>query len=137
MLMASAAPAQDRAVEQSVAAAAAVGRPEEAVPLSQEELASRVRSPVFRRGVFHRDGATVQPGLLVRALRRAAIDAGVLLYEGTPALRARDGEVSTPGGTIRAREVVLATNAALTGWSPAGRSLTNFGSYVVHTEPVP
>ena len=137
MLMASAAPAQDRAVEQSVAAAAAVGRPDQAVPLSEEELAARVRSPVFRRGVFHPDGATVHPGFLVRALRRAVLDAGVSLYEGTPALRARDGEVATPRGTIRAREVVLATNAALTGWAPAGRSLTNFGSYVVLTEPVP
>ena len=28
-------------------------------------------------------------------------------------------------------------NAALTGWSPASRSLTNFGSYVVLTEPAP
>jgi glycine/D-amino acid oxidase-like deaminating enzyme len=137
MLMVSAAPAQDRAVERSVAAAAAVGRPEQAVPLSGDELAARVRSPVFRRGVFHPDGATVHPGLLVRALRRAAIDAGVSVYERTPALRARHGEVATPRGTIRAREVVLATNAALTGWRPAARSLTNFGSYVVLTEPVP
>ena len=32
---------------------------------------------------------------------------------------------------------MLATNAALTGWRPAARSLTNFGSYVVLTEPVP
>jgi len=38
---------------------------------------------------------------------------------------------------VRAREVVLATNAALTGWSPASRNLTNFGSYVVLTEPAP
>jgi glycine/D-amino acid oxidase-like deaminating enzyme len=137
MLMVSAAPGQDRAVEQALAAAAAVGRPQAAVALSRAELAARVRSPVFRRGVFHPDGATVHPGLLVRALRRAAIEAGVSLYESTPALRARDGEVVTPGGTVRAREVVLATNAALTGWAPAGRSLTNFGSYVVLTEAVP
>ena len=40
------------------------------MPLSPDELAERVRSPVFRRGVFFRDGATVHPGLLVRALRR-------------------------------------------------------------------
>jgi glycine/D-amino acid oxidase-like deaminating enzyme len=38
---------------------------------------------------------------------------------------------------VRAAEIVLATNAALTGWKPAGRSLTNFGSYVVLTEPAP
>jgi glycine/D-amino acid oxidase-like deaminating enzyme len=46
-------------------------------------------------------------------------------------------ELETPDGALRAPEVVLATNAALTGWSPASRNLTNFGSYVVLTEPAP
>ncbi len=133
----SAARAQDGSVERAVEAAAEVGHPEEAVLLSPDELAARVRSPVFRRGVFFRDGATVHPGLLVRALRRRAIAAGVVVHEHTPALRVRDGEIATPNGVLRAPEIVLATNAALTGWRPAGRSLTNFGSYVVLTEPVP
>ncbi len=133
----SAAPAQDRAVERSVEAAVALGQPEEAIRLSPDELAERVRSPVFRGGVYFRDGATVHPGLLVRALRRKAIAAGVTVHERTPALRVRDGEVATRGGVLRAPEIVLATNAALTGWRPAARSLTNFGSYVVLTEPVP
>ena len=128
MLLVSAAPAQDAAVARAVEAAAEVGRAEEAVALSREELAARVRSPVFRRGVWFRDGATVHPGLLVRALRRRAIAADITLHEHTPALRVRDGEIATPGGTLRAREIVLATNAALTGWRPASRSLTNFGS---------
>src|SRR5437588_262584 len=48
-----------------------------------------------------------------------------------------DGFVRTPRGRLRAAEIVLATNAALTGWRPAARRLTNFGSYVVLTEPVP
>jgi glycine/D-amino acid oxidase-like deaminating enzyme len=133
----SAAPAQDGSLERSVAAAEVVGHPEEAVRLSVEALGRRVSSPVFREGVFFRDGATVHPGLLVRALRRKAIGAGVTVHERTPALRVRDGEVTTTGGMLRAPEIVLATNAALTGWRPAGRSLTNFGSYVVLTEPVP
>jgi glycine/D-amino acid oxidase-like deaminating enzyme len=133
----SAAPAQDASVAHALDAAAAVGHPEEAVALSRDELAERVRSPVFRRGVWFRDGATVHPGLLVRALRRRALAAGVAVHEQTPALRVRDGVVETPDGVLRAPEVVLATNAALTGWTPAGRSLTNFGSYVVLTEPVP
>ena len=136
-LVVSAAATQDRAVERGIAAAARIGRPEEAVPLGEAELAARVRSPVFRRGVFFRDGATVQPALLVRALRRAALAVGVTLHERTPVTRIRDGELATPGGIVRAREVVLATNAFLTGWQPAGRNLTNFGSYVVLTEPVP
>ncbi|HZD88075.1 MAG TPA: FAD-dependent oxidoreductase, partial [Gaiellaceae bacterium] len=140
MLLVSAAPAQDAVVEHSAETAAAVGHPEQAVPLSREELAERVSSPVFRRGVYHPDGSTVQPGLLVRALRRAALDAGVTLHERTPVTRVRPGdpnELVTPSGTLRAPEVVLAMNAHLTGWSPASRNLTNFGSYVVLTEPAP
>ena len=133
----SAAPAQDGGVVASAEAAAAAGHPEKAVLLSEDELSRRVRSPVFRRGVFFPDGATVHPGLLVRALRRRAIAAGVTVHERTPALRVRDGEILTPRGVLRAPEIVLATNAALTGWRPASRSLTNFGSYVVLTEPVP
>jgi glycine/D-amino acid oxidase-like deaminating enzyme len=140
MLMVSAAPAQDAAVERAVAAAAEVGRPDQAVGLSSEELARRVASPVFRGGVFFPDGATVHPGRLVRGLRRAVLAAGVTVHERTPALRVRAGspvEIETPGGTLRAAEVVLATNAALTGWKPASPNLTNFGSYVVLTEPAP
>ncbi len=137
MLMVSASPAQDAAVARAVDAAAAVGRADQAVALSRGDVASRAASPVFRDGVFFPDGATVHPGLLVRALRRAALDAGVMLYEGTPVRRVRDGAVETAGGTVRAPEIVLAMNAALTGWSPASRNLTNFGSYVVLTEPVP
>jgi glycine/D-amino acid oxidase-like deaminating enzyme len=137
MLMVSASPAQDGAIVRAVDAAAAVGRADQAIALSRDEVAARAASPVFRDGVFFPDGATVHPGLLVRALRRAALDAGVMLYERTPVRRVRDGVVETAGGTVRAPEIVLAMNAALTGWSPASRNLTNFGSYVVLTEPVP
>ena len=140
MLMVSAAPAQDAAVERAVAVAAALGRPDQAVPLSREELRRRVASPVFRRGVLFPEGATVHPGRLVRALRRAVLDAGVTIHEGTPVTRVRTGTpnlLETPRGTLCASEVVLATNAALAGWRPAARSLTNFGSYVVLTEPAP
>ena len=140
MLMVSAAPAQDAAVARAVEAAVEVGREDQAVPLSADGVAERVSSPVFRGGVLFRDGATVHPGRLVRALRRAALDAGVTLHEATPVTRVRAGDpnvLETPGGTLRAREVVLATNAALTGRRPASRHLTNFGSYVVLTEPAP
>ena len=136
-MMVSAAPAQDDAVDHAVAAAAEVGAPEQAVPLDENGVAERIRSPVFRRGVYFPDGATVQPARLVHALRRAAMDAGVDLYEHTPALRIRDGHVATPRGTVRAPEIVVAVNAAATGWRPVARHVTNFGSYVVLTEPVP
>src|SRR5205807_446046 len=45
--------------------------------------------------------------------------------------------LETPGGRVRAHEVVVAVNAAAAGWRPTARRLTVFGSYVVLTEPVP
>jgi glycine/D-amino acid oxidase-like deaminating enzyme len=137
MLEVSAAPAQDGGIENAVVAASRVGRSDQAVPLTAGAVAERIASPVFRSGVFFPECATVHPGLLVRGLRRAALDAGVTLHEGTRVTAVREGELETPGGILRAPEVVLATNAALTGWSPASRNLTNFGSYVVLTEPAP
>jgi glycine/D-amino acid oxidase-like deaminating enzyme len=137
MLMVSASPGQDAAIDAAVEAAAEVGRPEQAVALTGDELADRIRSPVFRRGVFFPEGATVQPARLVRALRRAALDAGLELHEHSPAVRFGDGEVVTPAGRVRAAELVVAINAAATGWRPVARHVTNFGSYVVLTEPVP
>ena len=136
MLMVSASPAQDSAVERAVTAAAAAGVPEQAVGLDAEGVAARVRSPVFRSGVFFRDGATVQPARLVRALRREVLAAGVDLHEQSPA-NFSGGEVATPRGRVRAPEVVVAINAAATGWRPVARHVTNFGSYIVLTEPVP
>jgi len=129
MLSVSTTPAQDRALDASVDAAAAVGSPEQAVALGPDDLAARIQSPVFRRGVFFPECATVQPARLVRALRRKAVDAGVELHERTLVRRVED---------LRgAKAVVVATNAAASGWRPVRRHVTNFGSYVVLTEPVP
>ncbi|CAN5279714.1 FAD-dependent oxidoreductase [soil metagenome] len=136
MLMVSSSPAQDAAVQHAVQAAAAAGVPEQAVPLDADGVAESVRSPVFRRGVFFPDGATVQPARLVRALRKRVVAAGAQLHEHSLATF-RAGSVTTPRGRVRAAEVVVAINAAANGWRPVSRHVTNFGSYVVLTEPVP
>jgi glycine/D-amino acid oxidase-like deaminating enzyme len=140
MLEVSAAPAQDSAIDASVAAAHELGVEEEAVPVDRDELAERCSSPAFRRGVLYREGATVQPARLVRALRAAVLDDRVVLHERTPMIRLRRGSpnvVETPRGRVRARDVVIAINAAAAGWRPLARRLTAFGSYIVLTEPVP
>ncbi len=82
--------AQDAKLDALVAAAEALGVAEEAVPLTREELAERCNSPRFRRGVFFRDGATLHPARLVRALRRAVLDDEAIdLYERTRVVRLR------------------------------------------------
>ena len=136
MLRLSAAPAQDGSVEREVEAARALGVAEEAVPLDAEQLAARIRSPRFRKGVFLRDCATVQPARLARALRRAVL-ADARLHEHTRVTEIRPGFLETARGQVRAPEIVVAVNAAAAGWKPLARNLTIFGSYVVLTEPVP
>jgi glycine/D-amino acid oxidase-like deaminating enzyme len=137
MLEVSASPAQDVAVDAAVRAASELGVPERAVPLSPEELSGRCSSPVFRRGVWFPNAATVQPARLVRALRRAALRAGVELHERTRVAAVRPGVLELPAGRLRAPEIVVATNAWMSRWRPVRPRLTNFGSYVVLTEPVP
>jgi glycine/D-amino acid oxidase-like deaminating enzyme len=137
MLRVSTTPSQDRALDNAVRAAEELGAPEQAVPLDRSEVAERVRSPVFRRGVFFPECATVQPARVVRALRRVVLSAGVALHERTKAIDIAEDVVSTPNGSVRADAIVVAVNAAASGWGPVRRHVTNFGSYVVLTEPVP
>jgi glycine/D-amino acid oxidase-like deaminating enzyme len=136
MLMVSTTPEQDGAIADAVQVAEELGAPDEAVSLHAGQVAERISSPVFRNGVFFRECGTVQPARLVRALRAAALGAGVELYEQTPA-SLQSALVTTPRGNVRAQSVVIAVNAAASGWRPVRRHVTNFGSYVVLTEPVP
>jgi glycine/D-amino acid oxidase-like deaminating enzyme len=136
LLKVAATEAEDAAVERSLRAARELGVEEEAVALGREEVRHRLDSPRFRRGVFFRDGAIVQPARLALALKRAASDNGVQVFEHTPVTAVQPGRVETPGGPVRAREIVLALNAWATGWPLGGRQ-TTFASAVVLTEPVP
>ena len=113
-----------------------LGVEEEARLLDAAELKRRCDSPRFRKAVHFRDGAVVQPARLALALKRAALDAGVEVYEHTPVTAVEPGRLETPGGAVRAREIVLALNVWGTRWPLGGRQ-TNFGSAVVLTEPVP
>jgi glycine/D-amino acid oxidase-like deaminating enzyme len=128
---------QEASLGHAVETARELGVPDEAVAVSAEEVERRCASPRFRSGVLFRECATVQPARLARALRRAALAAGVEIYEHSPAGRVRDNRVETPDGSVRARDVVLATNAALASWGPTAPRLARFRSHVVLTEPVP
>jgi glycine/D-amino acid oxidase-like deaminating enzyme len=131
MLTVATGPAHDAQLERAVAVAEQVGAPEEAVLV--DELT--IRSPVFRRAVYYRDGATVQPARLARALRRAALAAGCTIHERTPVAGIDGSTVVTDRGRVRAQEIVLATNASAAHW-PASRNVAVFRSAIVLTEPV-
>ena len=137
MLMVATTPSQDATIDHAVDTAAELGRPEQAVPLTHDQVAERCVSPMFRRGVLFPDTGTVHPGRLVRALRRHALERDVSLHEGTRVTAVEAGRVTTARGSVRAGQIVVATNAAMTDWRPVRGRLTVFGSYIVLTEPSP
>ena len=67
--------------DELVEACRAVGAPEEAVPLSADEVAARCASTAFLGGAFLRVAANVQPARLALGLRAKVIESGVRLHE--------------------------------------------------------
>ncbi|MEA2422705.1 MAG: hypothetical protein QOF55_1804 [Thermoleophilaceae bacterium] len=118
-------------------AAAAAGAPLE--PLDASSLGTITGSSVHLAGVRDAGAATVQPALLARALRRLAIERGVAVHERSPMLSLdRDsGLVRTPGGSVRAGAIVLASGAWLAGVPELRRALVVVSSDVVASEPIP
>jgi glycine/D-amino acid oxidase-like deaminating enzyme len=137
MLMVATTERQEPVLDRAIGAAAAVGRPEQAIALSKPDVAARCASPLFRRGVLFPDTGTVHPGRLVRALRRVALSRGVTIHEHTHVVGVEPGVARTARGSVRAQAIVVATNSAMTDWRPARGRLTVFSSYVVLTEPAP
>lgn len=135
----STAPAQDGAWLGAQAAAARLGHPEQYVPVAPEEVRRRIGSPVLRGGVAMPDAASVHPALLVRGLRRVAIERGIRIHEHSPMTRLDGGGpvVHTSRATVRARRVVLAVNAWATALPEVRRVVVPLSSHVVVTEPVP
>jgi glycine/D-amino acid oxidase-like deaminating enzyme len=84
--------------------------------LGEGALRERVSSPTFHGALFDPDCALVEPARLAWGLRSACLAAGVRIAEHTRVgglSGASDGvELATPAGTVIARQVVLATNAA-------------------------
>jgi glycine/D-amino acid oxidase-like deaminating enzyme len=111
-VMAAVHPCQDHALDRAARAAAVLGLDGEM--LEPEVMRRRGLPRAFTRGFLLARGGILHPGRYVRGLRRVARDTGAVLYEGTPVLRLDAGDpvvVHTPGGRVRARAVVLATNA--------------------------
>jgi len=129
--------AHERLCEEMVELAREVGAADDLRELTAAEVKARCASPAFRGGAFMRDGASVQPALLVRGLRRVLLERGVTIHEGT-AVTGLDGTGAvTARGRVRARHAVLAVNAWGVGWPQLNRRLVAWSSYIVLTAPAP
>jgi len=82
--------------------------------LGEGDMRERGLPAAFCCGIVEEKGGTLDPGRYAEGLRRAALEAGVHLYEGTPVRDLHAGtvvRVRADGGTVTAPSAVLATNA--------------------------
>ena len=100
---------------------------------SQAQLAERgLASPAFHGALHHPIGFALNPLKYTLGLARAASKAGVRIYGNAPVMALHAGapnRLVTPGGSISARHVIIATN----GYSADGLAPWMDGRYL----PVP
>jgi glycine/D-amino acid oxidase-like deaminating enzyme len=110
-------------------------------PLSAVELQRVFKTDAFRRGAWFSEGATVHPVRLALAMKNAGREAGVSIFESSAVIGVDTAPqrtvLTTATGTVSSRDVVMATNAWLSDRLPYSRHLTNLGSYMLVTEPIP
>lgn len=107
--------------------------------LSADEAQELTASKAALGGLTTEVEATLQPGKLVRGLRRVAIERGVTVCEDARMV-SLDGrspvKVRTGRGTVRADRVVLATGAWAAGMRPVKPHVFVTSSDIVATRPL-
>jgi glycine/D-amino acid oxidase-like deaminating enzyme len=108
--------------------------------------ASRIReevgSDVFYGGLVHRKSAQMHMGRFATGLADAALRHGARIYEDAPvtALKRINGaahRVTTPRGTLTAKQVLVATGASQKGpFLFFRRRVIPVGSFIIATEPL-
>lgn len=109
--------------------------------LPRDEVTRRAASTRHLEGYYSPMAATVQPGKLVRGMRRVAIEMGIRLYEQSPMVSLEESPqpvVHTKEGSIKAGSVVLALNV----WLPSlfrefSRTIAVVSSDMIITGPQP
>lgn len=108
--------------------------------LDAQEVSRRAGSPAHRAGVFVENAAVVQPAALVRGLRRVALARGVRIFENTKVrsfTRASPVRIKTTGGSVLARNLVIAANAWAAGIRELSRAIAVISSDIIVTAPIP
>jgi gamma-glutamylputrescine oxidase len=103
---------QFAAVDRAAEAAHVLGLP--GTLLDTGQMRARGLPRTLLRGFHETHGGILNPGLYVRGLRRAALEAGVQIHEHTPATAIEDGakpRVRTREGSVTADLVVVGVNA--------------------------
>jgi len=104
------------------------------------ELDGMLRARGAHGAVFDPGEAMLVGVDLIRAMRPLLVAQGVQIYEGTRVVRVREGEtieLETPGGTVRAKAIVLATSGYTPRLGYFRTGLLPVISHVIATDPLP
>jgi glycine/D-amino acid oxidase-like deaminating enzyme len=108
--------------------------------LDSDELRERIRIDGARGAVHTPECAVIHPGRLVRGLAHAVERRGGVIHEGTRVTDVRPGPptaaVVTERGEVRARSVIMATEAYLSQMRRFHRAVLPVWSLIVLTEPL-
>ena len=109
--------------------------------LSREETASKVGSSAYGGALLDLRAGTIQPLAYVRGLAQAAMTEGAQIFTDSPALtvEAKDAKwvVRTPGGSVTADWVIMATDAYTQGpWEIIRREQVHLPYFNLATEPL-
>lgn len=106
--------------------------------LGAEETARKVGTTAYAGGLLDERAGTIQPLAYARGLAAAAIAAGAAIHTASPVVAVEDEgsawRLRTPGGTVRAAWVVVATNAYTMGAYTMGAGTMGAGSGAVWPE---
>lgn len=109
--------------------------------LDRAGVKEQIASPLFAGACWNREmSGTVHPARLAWGLKRAALGLGVRLHEMTPLERIERENgalrVATRDGSVRARKVLLATNAFAAGDRRIRRRVVGVRDRIICTEPL-
>jgi glycine/D-amino acid oxidase-like deaminating enzyme len=107
------------------------------------DLSAEIGSDRFFGGMLYEKSANMHMGMFGQGLAEAVVRRGGRIYENNPliAMRRVSGtvhELTTPHGTVKANQVLLATGTSPIG--PLGwirRRIVPVGAYLIATEPLP
>lgn len=110
--------------------------------LDRAGVAAHLTSPRYHQALYDRNAFHFDPLAYARGLARAAEGAGATVFEGTGAseIAGKPGAwtVRTPGGLVRADEVLVATGGYTGELVPAlARAFLPIATYVMVTRPAP
>ncbi len=108
--------------------------------LDRERTAEAIGTRAYTASVYEPNAGHVHPIKLVHALKLAAEAAGVKIYEDSPVLSVEEGPVTrlhmASGQTVKARSLVLATNAFTSKLGYFRNAIAPVYNYVAATRPL-